>query len=96
MRTTAVSQLKVSLSACLRQVQAGEELIITKGGRPIARLLPLSRSAPLPEHLRVLGKKGLSQRGEKPLPFDFWVLATSRRPPAAVRSTVLREREEGW
>ena len=42
MQTATVSQLKVSLSAYLRQVKAGEELVITERGRPIARLQPLS------------------------------------------------------
>ena len=95
MRTTTVSQLKMSLSACLRQVKAGEELIITERGRPIARLLPPSNSTPLREHLRVLEEKGLLKRGEKPLPMDFWELPRPADPQAAVRSALLREREEG-
>ena len=96
MRTTTVSQLKASLSAYLRQVKAGEELVITERGRPIARLLPLSNSTPLPEHLRVLEEKGLLKRGEKPLPLDFWDMPRPADFQAAVRPTVLREREEGW
>ena len=60
MRTTTVSQLKVSLSAYLRQVKAGEELVITERGRPIARLLPLSSSTPLPEHLKAMEKRDFS------------------------------------
>lgn len=95
MRTTTGSQLKVSLSAYLRQVKAGEELVITERGRPIARLLPLSRSAPLPEHLRALKEKGILKRGEKPLPWDFWDLPRPPDPRAAVRAALLREREEG-
>lgn len=96
MRPTTVSQLKASLSACLRQVKAGEELLITERGRPIARLLPLSISAPLPEHLKPLEDKGLLKRGEKPLPSDFWDLPLPPDPQAAVLSAILREREEGW
>ena len=95
MRTITVSQLKMSLSACLRQVKAGEELVITERGRPIARLLPLN-AAPLPEHLRDLEAKGLLKRGEKPLPMDFWDLPRPADPQAAVLSALLCEREEGW
>lgn len=94
MRTITVSQLKMSLSACLRQVKAGEELVITERGRPIARLLPLN-SASLPGHLRDLEEKGFLKRGEKPLPVDFWHLPRPADPQAAVRSALLREREEG-
>ena len=95
MRTTTVSQLKMSLSACLRQVKAGEELVITVRGRPIARLLPHSNSTPLPEHLRALEEKGLLKRGRKPLPVDFWELPRPADHQAAVRSALLHEREEG-
>ena len=95
MRTATVSQLKVSLSAYLRQVKAGEELVITERGRPIARLQPLSSSAPLPEHLKAMEKKGLLKRGEKPLPADFWEMPRPSDPQSTVLSGVLREREEG-
>ena len=58
-------------------------------GRPIARV-------PLPERLRDMEKKGLLKRGKQPLPDDFWGLLRPVDPQAAVRSTVLREREAGW
>ena len=54
MQTTTVSQLKMSLTAYLRHVKAGEEVVITEYGRPIARLLPLSSAASVPEHVRDL------------------------------------------
>ena len=96
MQTTTVSQLKMSLSTYLRQVKAGEEMVITKYGRPIARLLPVASPVPLLENLRNLEKQGLIKRGEKPLPKDFWDLPRPADPQATVRSAVLREREEGW
>ena len=51
---------------------------------------------PLPEHLRDMEKKGLLRRGKQPLPADFWDLPRPADPQAAVRSTVLRERDAGW
>ncbi len=57
--------------------------------RPAARV-------PLPEHLRDMEKKGLLKRGKRPLPADFWDLPRPADPQAAVRSTVLREREADW
>ena len=95
MQTATVSQLKVSLSAYLRQVKAGEELVITERGRPIARLQPLSSSMPLPEHLKGMEEKGLLKRGEKPLPSDFWDIPRPSDPQSAVLSGILRKREEG-
>ncbi len=52
--------------------------------------------APLPEHLRDLEQKGLIKRGKQPLPANFWGLPRPADPQAAVRLTVLREREAGW
>ena len=92
MKTITVSQLKMSLSAYLRQVKTGEEVLITEHGRPIARLLPIANPT---EHLQDMEKKGLLKRGEKPLPADFWDLPRPADPQGAVRSTVLSEREEG-
>ena len=95
MKTASVSQLKTSLSAYLRQVKIGEEVLITEHGRPIARLLPIENPVSLSEHLQDMEKKGLLKRGEKPLPANFWDLPRPADPQGAVRSTVLGEREEG-
>lgn len=38
----SVREANQSLSRCLEQVEAGETFIITKRGRPIARLSPVS------------------------------------------------------
>ena len=40
MKTATVSKLKASLSEYLRQVKAGEEVLVTERGRPIAKLAP--------------------------------------------------------
>ena len=94
MQTTTVSQLKTSLSAYLRQVKAGEEVVITEHGRPIARLLPLASAAAVPEHVKDLEAQGLLKRGHEPLPADFWDLPRPADPQGAVRAALVREREE--
>ncbi len=96
MQTTSVSQLKMSLSAYLRRVKTGEEVVITEHGRPIARLLPLASAASVPEHVRHLEAQGLLKRGQEPLPANFWDLPRPADPQGAVRAAVLREREESW
>mgnify|MGYP001257679853 CR=1 FL=1 len=40
MRQVQVAQAKAHLSTLLEQVEAGEEIIIARRGRPIARLIP--------------------------------------------------------
>jgi prevent-host-death family protein len=40
-----VHEAKTGLSALLRRVAAGEEIVITRSGRPVARLVPVSSGA---------------------------------------------------
>lgn len=44
MRTVSVAQAKTHLSEFLTQVEAGEELLISRRGQPIARLVPEPKS----------------------------------------------------
>ncbi|MBM3780792.1 MAG: type II toxin-antitoxin system Phd/YefM family antitoxin [Acidobacteria bacterium] len=47
-QSIGIRQLKAELSQCLRRVEAGEQIIITDRGAPIARLVPAgSAGAPL-------------------------------------------------
>lgn len=41
MTTVGVHEAKTHLSRLLRRVAAGEEILITSGGRPAARLVPV-------------------------------------------------------
>ena len=96
MKTTTVSKLKASLSEYLRQVKAGEEVLVTERGRPIARLTPTVGSKMLPEQLVEMEKQGLIQLGSGKLPKNFWNLPRPKDPKGLVVKTVLREREQGW
>ena len=58
MEIATISRLKTSLSAYLRQVKAGEEVLITERGRPIARLLSIAGPSSLVEHLNEMERKG--------------------------------------
>ena len=51
MKTTTVSKLKASLSKYLRSVKAGEEVLVTERGRPIAKLTPAESSEMLRDDL---------------------------------------------
>ncbi len=57
-----VHEAKTHLSRLLRQVAAGEEIVITRGGSPIAKLVPVSTPRP-----RVLGR----DEGRYEIPLDF-------------------------
>lgn len=57
-----VHEAKTSLSELLRRVAAGEEIIITRSGEPVARLVPMPRRAS-----RILGR----DEGLLTVPEDF-------------------------
>jgi prevent-host-death family protein len=96
MKTTTVSKLKASLSEYLRSVKAGEEVLVTERGRPIAKLIPSSSSKSLPDHLIEMEKQGLVKLGSGKLPKGFWNLPRPKDPKGLVVKAVIREREEGW
>ncbi len=96
MKTATVSKLKASLSEYLRQVKAGEEVLVTERGRPIARIAPAVISHTLPKHLVVMQKQGQIKLGSEKLPKNFWRLPRPKDPKELVVKAVLREREESW
>jgi prevent-host-death family protein len=96
MKTTTVSKLKASLSKFLRSVKAGEEILVTERGQPIAKLVPATSSNLLPHYLRKMEKQGLIKIGSGKLPKSFWNLLRPKDPQGLVFKAVLREREKGW
>ena len=96
MKTAAVTELKVQLSRYLSRVKAGEEILVTERGRPIARLAPVGSGESGHEGLRELERQGLIRLGSGRLPKAFWKLPRARDPRATVRKAVTEEREAGW
>jgi prevent-host-death family protein len=44
MQTVSVAETKAHLSEVLSRVEAGEEVVITRRGRPVARLAPVRKT----------------------------------------------------
>jgi prevent-host-death family protein len=53
--SVGVRELKNSLSSYLSRVKDGEELVVTERGRPVARVIPIDRSADRLAELRAAG-----------------------------------------
>jgi len=51
MKTVNIHEAKTHLSRLLRRVASGEEIVIAKAGRPLARLLPISAEHAAPRTL---------------------------------------------
>jgi prevent-host-death family protein len=73
MKTVTVSKLKACLSEYLRSVKAGEEVLVTERGRPIAKLTPAASSEMLPDQLVEMEKQGFIKIGTGKLPKGFWI-----------------------
>lgn len=41
MKTTGIKELRSSLAATLERVKAGEEILVTERGEPVARIVPV-------------------------------------------------------
>jgi len=95
MKTAAVSEIKARLSEYLNQVKAGMEILITDRGKPVARLVPLSRSKDLKESMVRMEKQGLIRVGSGKLPKNFWRIHRPDDPNGMVLKALLEEREVG-
>ena len=95
MKTAPVSELKAHLSEYLNQVKAGMEVLITDRGKPVARLVPISRSKNFKESLVSMEKQGLIKLGSGKLSKDFWRMDRPDDPQGLVLKALLEEREAG-
>jgi prevent-host-death family protein len=72
-QTVSVDQAKDRLQDLLAQALAGNDVVITDHGKPVARLVPVTRS----KNKRVAGlNRGTiwtSEDFDKPLPDEFWL-----------------------
>ena len=64
MRTVNIHEAKTHLSRYVEQAAAGEEIVIAKAGKPIARLMPLEAPSRQPRRLGLLN-------GNLKVPDDF-------------------------
>jgi len=96
MKTTAISRLKTSLSEYLLKVKAGEEVIVTERGKPVARIVPIERGeTEIPPHLLTLEKAGLVRIGKGTMPGRFWSMPRPKDKKGLALAKLLEEREEG-
>jgi prevent-host-death family protein len=96
MKTAAVSALKASLSEYLSCVKAGEEIIITDRGKPIAKIVPVERNGSLiTDELINLERAGMVRIGSNEIPDSFWTSGRPSDEEGMLLKALLREREEG-
>ena len=62
---------KTHFSRLVDQAAAGEEIIIAKAGKPVARLVPLAESAPKRRLGLLAGKLTVPENFDDPLPDEL-------------------------
>lgn len=89
MRSTNIAELRDRLTQYLREVRAGEEIIIRDRQRPIAKIVPLTADD-VAEDAELVAA-GLMRKARRPLPPAFW---RTRRAAVTVREAVAAVSEE--
>jgi len=101
MKTASISEAKNGLSALLDQVKAGESVLITDRGIPVARIEPVSEADDPDGWLLRLERKGLIRRGTGMPPDELLrrmreIPLTKLAEGMSLVDAVLEERESGW
>ena len=95
MDTVNIHQAKTQLSRLIERVCAGEEIIIARSGKPVARLAPLLPSAGPRTPGLLKGKIWVAKDFNAPLPDDLLDLFEGKSAPdehRAARKAKIRRR----
>lgn len=95
MKQVPIATLKARLSEYLEAVKAGEEIIVTDRGRPIARLAPIAPQEQPDARIERLIKLGLARPPIAPLPPDIWEWPRPADPQGLALAALIEERREG-
>lgn len=97
METATITEVKNGLSAFIARVKAGESIVVTDRGIPVAVIEPVSRRVDVDDRLARLERAGIIRRGTGEPPIEL-----IRTPGPKVRTghslvdAVLEERRSGW
>jgi prevent-host-death family protein len=92
MRSTNIADLRNRLTQYLKEVRAGEEIVIRDRQRPIARIVPFTPDEQ--EDDADLVAAGLIRKGTGKLPASFWKTRGPRVSLNVAVSAVSRDRDE--
>lgn len=101
MRTVNVGTLKNELSAYLRYVRAGEEIIVRDRNTPVARIVPLTQGESQDEEVERLVAAGIMTRSKNELEGKkmdweaFWALPRPKVSDEAVKEAIAWAKGKG-
>jgi len=91
MKTAAVSKLKATLSEQLGYVKAGEEILVTERGKPIAKIVPVDPAAMQDARRMDLARRGIITLGKGPISKELLDRLPVVRIPDEVLQRVMDE-----
>jgi prevent-host-death family protein len=92
MRSTNIADLRNRLTQYLREVRAGEEIVVRDRQRPIAKIVPFTVDADDDDAALVVA--GLMRKGSGKLPASFWRTRGPRVPLEVAVAAVTADRDE--
>jgi prevent-host-death family protein len=93
MRSTNIADLRNRLTQYLREVRAGEEIIVRDRQRPIAKIVPFTVDDDDADDTALVAA-GLMRKGSGAIPPSFWRARRSRVSLKTVVAAVTADREE--
>src|SRR2546430_13797346 len=100
MKKASVAELKAKLSECLARAKAGEEVIVTERGKPVAKLVPVDKQEAMSARIQELYRSGQLIPPKRKATPEFWAEFRKRPrgedPEGLLLKALLEEREEGW
>jgi prevent-host-death family protein len=95
MTRAPISDLKARLSRYLDMVRAGEDIIVTDRGKPIARITPIDDRLQIEGRLDRLVRTGEVRPPLREDALDLGQLTRPADPEGRARALLLKERAEG-
>ncbi len=97
METATITEMKNGLSAYIDRVRAGESILVTDRGIPVAVLEPVTELDDPDLRMLSLERRGLIRRGPGPIPEALLRNPGPRLPDGvSIVDALLEERESGW
>jgi prevent-host-death family protein len=93
MRSANIAELRNRLTQYLREVRAGEEIVVRDRQRPIAKIVPFSVDDDDSDDAALVAG-GLMRKGRGTLPPSFWKARRSRVSVKAAVAALSADRDE--
>ena len=93
MRSTNIANLRNHLTKYLREVRAGEAIVVRDRQRPIAKIVPLAVDDETAEDTALVAA-GLMRKAERALPRSFWKTRRADLAPGTAVAAVSEDRED--